>query len=385
MDHVTIDKVKELAQVNKPHCISIFIPTRRSGQEVKEMLDQKELKNHVQDIQQKLENLQLKPREIEELLQPVKDLLEDTGFWTQQYEGLAIFRNHDRFEYYSLPVSFESFNYVADHFYPMPLIPYLNEEGRFYLLALSLGEVKLYEGTAHRIKDLELDELLPDRLEEVVGFDIKEKQLQYRAGIDEKGRANFHGHGLSSEEFDKIEALKFFRAVNDGVMQYLHDKKAPLILATVDYLVPIYKEANDYKYLQEDFIPGNPEHEDPKNLHKKGMEIIKGFFEKDRKEKAGMFEEMLSNKKASYKEEEIVPAAINQRIDTLFVKKGEALWGMYNKESDRIMVREVQTEYSPCLLNMAAMHTLLNSGNVFLMESDEMPEPNSKLNALFRF
>ncbi len=385
MDYISLEKVKELASINKPHCISIFMPTHRSGQEVKEMLDQKELKNHVKAIQEKLEKLRLKEAEMEKLLQPINELLEDKEFWTRQNEGLAIFRNHDQFEYYSLPTPFESLNYVADHFYPLPLTTHLNKEGRFYMLALSLGEVKLYEGTAHRIKDLELDELLPESLEEVVGFDIKEKQLQYKSGIDEKGRAKFHGHGVSNQEFDKLEALKYFRAVNDGVMKHLRNKKEPLVLAAVDYLVPIYQEANNYQNLQEKFVPGNPEQAGPEELHEKSLEIVESYFTKNRKEKAKVFEEMLSNKKASYKEEEIIPAAINQRVDTLFVKKGETLWGFYDKESNRIKVREVQTEHTPCLLNMAAMHTLLNGGNVFTVKADEMPEPASRLNALYRF
>jgi hypothetical protein len=37
------------------------------------------------------------------------------------------------------------------------------------------------------------------------------------------------------------------------------------------------------------------------------------------------------------------------------------------------------------LLNMAAVHTILNNGSAYVIDKDKMPEPSSKLNAIFRF
>ncbi len=385
MDHITVHKIKELAQVNEPQCISIFIPTYRAGMEVNEKIDQKHLKNQVKKVRNELEVLGLKERDIEGLIKPINDLVEDTGFWKLQSDGLAIFRNRGMFEYYTLPVLFEPLVHVADHFYPMPLIPYINNGIKFYLLTISQRGVKFFEGFPHHINEVDVKDLLPERLEEVVGFDFEEKHLQYRSGSDERGRATYHGHGIASQETYKAEILKYFRAINNGIMEFLHDKKLPLILAAVDYLVPIYREANSYKYLHKDFIAGNPEHEDPVLLHEKSIDLLRDNIESDRKEKATIFEQALAAKKASFKEQEIIPAAITGRIDTLFVQKGATMWGIYDKESNSIQERDKEAAHSNCLLNMAAMHTILNSGKVYLMEPGEMPESSSKLNAIFRY
>jgi hypothetical protein len=385
MKNITLDRIKELAQINEPQCISIFIPTYRAGMEVNSMIDQKHLKNQVKKIRKELESQKLKERDIGELLQPLNELVENSGFWKLQSDGLVIFRNRLFFEYYTLPVLFEPFVNIADHFYTMPLIPYINDGVKFYLLAISLHGVKFFEGYPHQITEVEVKDLLPQRLEEVVGFDFEEKHLQYRSGNDDRGRATYHGHGSTSQEEAKMEILKYFRAINTGVMELLRDKNYPLILAAVDYLVPIYREANDYKHLYRDFITGNPQHEDPVLLHEKARELLRDYYDSDRKEKIISFEQALSLQKASYKEEEIVPAAISGRIDTLFVKKGETLWGIYDQESGRIMKRDREAAQNSCLLNMAAMHTIFNSGRVFLLESDDMPEPASRLNAILRY
>lgn len=381
---LTLHKFKTLARVNEPHCISIFIPTHRAGQEVNEKIDQKNLKNQVKEIRHKLESWQVKDKDIHQLLEPIEALVDDTSFWKYQSDGLAIFRNNDQFEYFTVPVYFEAFNYLSDHYYLKPLIPYLNQDERFYLLALSLHEVKLYEGFAHRIDKLDVHDLLPENLEKAVGYDYKQKYLQFRSGHTGGEKAMFHGHGEGKDDA-REEVLKFFRAVNDGVMKVLHDETVPLVLATVDYLFPLYREANEYNYLYDRFIAGNPEHSDPVLLHEKAMELLDGVFDRKKKEKLEKFEKALSDNLASYKVNEIVPAAVNQRVDTLFAKNLDEVWGMLDREHNDVITEEFKTKHNAGLMNLAAVHTILNNGNVYLMDAAEMPGETGHLNALFRY
>jgi hypothetical protein len=61
------------------------------------------------------------------------------------------------------------------------------------------------------------------------------------------------------------------------------------------------------------------------------------------------------------------------------------LWGIYDKNTNKIITRDEKNGQNSCLLNMAAVHTILNNGSAYLMDADKMPEPSSKLNAIFRF
>ena len=386
MNKFTQDTFNELAQIQQPHSISIYIPTHRAGKEVNEKIDQLNLKNQLQKVTKELEFWKLGNREIDQLMAPVKKLLDDTGFWNSQSDGLVIFRNMNRFEYYTLPVVFEEFAYVSDHFYLKPMISYLNDDGKYYLLALSLSEVKFYEGFPHQINEVVMDDLLPEKLQDVVGYDFEEKHLQVRSGQTSANtnEGMYHGHGKGNED-EKPEILKYFRAINNGLMEMIKNKRRPLILACVDYLFPLYREVNEYQNLRDDFIPGNPEHEDPVLLHEKARELLNDYFTRDRESLKNTFEQALSNNLASYKEEEIIPSAFNKRIETLLVRNRENIWGVFDIESNTVKPREQQSQYKSCMLNFAAVHTMLNGGKVYLMESDEMPEPKSKLNAIFRF
>lgn len=385
MNHITLDDFKKLAQKHQPHCVSIFIPTHRAGQEVNQRIDQRMLKNKLKTVRQQLEEYQLNDGEIDKLLQPAAALLTHGDFWKNRSDGLALFISPDEFVYYSLPVSFNTFSLVSTHHYLLPLIPYLNNEGRFYLLALSLNEVKLYAGSPHHLDEVEeAAQHLPAGMEDVLGDDNTQRNLQFRTQQSGGEHTMYHGHGAGKDDA-KMETMKYFRAINDGLLKILHNEKVPLVVAAVEYLVPIYAEANDYKYLWEDSIAGNPERENLAELHKKAWELLADHFDSERHEKSDLFEGALANKRAAYKMDEVVPAAINQRVDTLFVSKGDEVWGTFDRAQNDIRIENEKTEHNTGLLNLAATHTLLNGGRVFVMPPDKMPESTSKLNALFRY
>jgi hypothetical protein len=384
MEIISKDKFKEFARIKKPNCISIYIPTHRTGEEVSKMMDQKTLKNKLKELGGEVSLKQLSDSEKENLFKPVNELIEDHEFWRHQSDGLAIFINQDEFHYYRLPVYFEEFSYVSDHFYLKPLLPYMNDNAQFYLLTLSLKGARLFEGFAHQIDEIDMDDLFPAGFKDSVGYDYVEKNLQFHTGESGNDKAIYHGHGKGKEE-EKSETLKFFRDINDGLMELLRDKEAPLVLAAVDFLVPLYREVNEYKNLVDEFIPGNPEHEDIILLHEKARDMLKEYFNRHRKEKIAAFEKALSDAKASFKEEEIVPAAVNQRVDTLFVRNREDLWGLFDIEKNKALIHDKKSGQNVCLLNLAAVHTILNGGDVFLLDAEEMPEPASKLNAIFRY
>jgi len=59
--------------------------------------------------------------------------------------------------------------------------------------------------------------------------------------------------------------------------------------------------------------------------------------------------------------------------------------GIYNLEKRHVRVDEKPLPSSVSLLNKAAIKTFLNGDQVYLLEKDEMPNPYSKVNALFRY
>lgn len=71
-----------------------------------------------------------------------------------------------------------------------------------------------------------MDDLFPASFRDSVGHDYEEKNLQYHTGQARNDKAMYHGHGKGKDDA-KPEILKFFRDINNGLMEFLHDKDAP--------------------------------------------------------------------------------------------------------------------------------------------------------------
>lgn len=154
----------------------------------------------------------------------------------------------------------------------------------FYLLILDLNKVKLFEASRDNFNEISLN-VIPRNLKEATGKDEFEKQLQSHSssGISEKsGKRIFHGHGEGKDHnTDKI--IHFFRIVDKGINKILPKDKFPLVIAGVDYLLPIYKKISNYPVLIEKGIIGSPERVDIKELHKKSLPIVASYYLKSEK------------------------------------------------------------------------------------------------------
>ncbi len=374
----------ELADYRGANCVSIFLPTHRKGMEVNRREDEILLKNMLKDISDQLEASGFSKAEADNYLGPAYALLENTTFWNNLSDGLVLFIGDRFFKHYTLPIRFEKFTYLADHFYLRPLMPLYNGDGRFFLLALTQDEVRFFEGTRYSLKDLYVEDITPNRLEEVVGYDYEQKSLQFHSAQQGLGRAMFHGRGEGKDE-DKTEIRDYFKAINDGLMKMLREETAPLIVACVDYLFPIYREANTYPHLYQENISGSVERDNSVTLHEKAWRMLEPYFQKTRQEQVTLFNELMSTQRVASQVEDIVPAAVNGRIDTLFIQNQKDVYGMFNPTSQNIQWDNEKRSDNMSLLNLAAIKTFQQGGKVFLMEPEEMPLKNMLANAIFRF
>ncbi len=265
------DDLLRLSGYHNKSCISIYIPTHRIGVETLNGQDSLNLKNQLKQIRNKLSLHGMNSREIEKLLNPVMGLVNDADFWRHQSDGLAVFVSENIFEKYTVPVKFEEFYYLSSEFYLKQLFPLFNNNGHFFLLTLKKDGVRLYEGNKYGLVEADIEGLVPSRLEDSVGYDYEQKQLQFRTQLGGNKPGSFHGHG-ESESRDKNELLVFFREVDKGIMSKLHDKQdSPLVLCCLDYMFPVYKEACTHKNLFPQFISNNPADLDNRSLHERAM------------------------------------------------------------------------------------------------------------------
>ncbi len=376
---------RELANMHSNNCISIYIPTYRSGEPVDSGEGQLRLKNSLQAVRKILQERGLNSREAKGIIGPIEELLDETHFWRNQSDGLAVFSNGESMQYFNLPVHFDEQIYISDHYLLLPVIPYFNDNGIFHLLPLSLQMVRLYECSRHSLSEIITEGETPGRLEDVVGYDFEQSSLQHRSGQGGTEGAMYHGQGAGKDDKPK-ETEKFLRAVDAAVMNLLGDDKAPLVLACVDEHYSLYKEITNHPALFGEHVSGNPDESDILTLHEKAWSLVEGHFREQREKRKKEFQDQSATGKAVTDIRKIIPAAVDGRIDTLFIEEGKDLFGVYDETKRKIELAEPgNRSYQVSLFNLAAMNTLLKGGRVFLYSADDMPLQETEINALLRY
>ncbi|MDT0690493.1 hypothetical protein RM549_11905 [Salegentibacter sp. F188] len=380
---ISQEEFKKITDFKKDTCVSIFIPTQRGGKEVLEQKNKKHLKSTWDQVKRELESQNVSAEEIKNIGKPIEDLLNKPDFWRHQSDGLAIFSSEGFFEKYTVPVNFEAHHYISNHFYIKPLAPLTTDEGRFYLLAVQQDKVEFFEATKNTIGEVYVEDLTPSRLEDRVGYDYEEKNRKTVTQNSSMGTSTSHGYDAANRD-DKNEILRFFNAIDKGLKEILHDENVPLVVACQDYLFPIYKEANSYKNLFDQVVPGNPSDADMFGLHEKALKIMEPHLEKKKRSKLESYGELTPDKTSS-SISDIVPAAFEGKVDTLFLENRSEIWGSYDEKNRKVEVREEQSKDNTSLMNLAAAKVIETGGSVFLIESAFMPDKEAKVNAIFRY
>jgi hypothetical protein len=264
-------------------------------------------------------------------------------------------------------------------------MPMFVGDGNFYLLMLERSNVKLYECTQHSFTEIKIDDCIPETKQDVVGYDYEQKNLQFRTGQAGEGRAMYHGQEAATGK-RKNEIKKYLRAINDGLAPLLKEETMPMLIAAQDPLFDMYKEVNTYPNVMEQNLKINFGDTNIYEAHELAWESISSVFDQTRKDKIALFLDEQGTGKTAIGIGEIIPAAFNGKVDALFCENRSDIFGNYKEENSSITVTQSEEDDNTIsLMNVAAVKTFLNGGEVYLLDKEEMPNPNSRINALYRY
>ncbi|MBW6473523.1 MAG: hypothetical protein K0B14_10390 [Anaerolineaceae bacterium] len=383
MDKITINELKSLSEVEGKNCVSIFLPTHRAGKETEQ--DPIRFKNLLRGVEKQLLEDGVRRPEVEKILVSAENLLIESGFWRQQSEGLAVFISQDHFYTFRLPVQFDELIVISSTFHLKPLLPFFARDGHFYVLALSQNQIRLLEGTRHTVDEIDTEDTLPN-LAKAMEYEHYHKDLQFHTGTAARqsgeSAAMFHGHDPSDD--DKKRILRWFHKVDEALSTVFSEEKSPLVLVGVDYLIPLYKQANSYPHLIDHAIYGNPEELSATEIHQKTWPLIVPRFTEDEEKAYWKYHELKNQDRTAKTIDEILFAAHQGRIETLFVGIGEQIWGDYDLEKQVLEIHHAHESGDHDLLNVAAIQTILNGGIVYAVGIEKVPD-GTLLAAIFRF
>jgi hypothetical protein len=385
METLAIDQLRILAQQTQNPSISIFMPTHRAGRETQQ--DPIRLRNLLRETENRLQEQGMRTPDIAALLQPAQDLLDDGVFWQHQQDGLVLYVAAGDFHVFHLPYSVDEQVVLDETYYFKPILPTFTNNGRYYILAISQDEVRLFEGTRHSVQEMELPKGTPGSMEEALQFDDQEKQLQFHTGTAQGGmRAGmFHGHG-QGDEVQKERIERYLNLVDAGLKPWYKNVQAPLVLAGVDYLLPIYHKVSEYANIVPGGVTGNPENLRADELQAQTWPLVDSHFQQELDAVVEQYHQFVGTGEATHDIEEAVSAAYFGRVDKMIVAVDAQVWGEFDQETGTVVQHsdEQKRESDIALLDAAAMQTLLNGGSVYGLQQADMPA-GSPVIAVFRY
>lgn len=372
MDLLTAADLRALVERREAHGVSIYMPTQAGGPAVRE--NSIRFKDRVSEAEEALRAGGMRAAETRALLEPAYALQRDARFWENQALGLALFLAPGYARHFRAPLRFPDLAVVARAFHIKPLLPLLMEGGRFYILALSHHGVRLYLCTRHSVSDV-TPESMPAGLEAVTGEIEPLDQLAYTGTTPRSrgGRARFPGHGVEEEKTQK-RVFEYFNEVDNRLRAVWREDRAPLVLAGVEYLFPLFRQASEYPNILPEGILGNAHLADAQALHARAWKLIEPGYAEARQTAADRYHAAHRNNRTTDRIEEALPAAHDGRVAELFVAVNRQVWGQYDWESGTALsLHEKPEALDVDLLDVAASETLRRKGFVYALDAADIP------------
>lgn len=369
-------------------CLSIYMPTHRAGKATEQ--DPIRLKNLLTKADTMLEEWGMDTRARKTFLEPAHRLLndEERDFWYHQNDGLGLFIGEDTFHTFRLPVEFDETVVVNTRFYVTPLLPAISHENQFYILSLSQGGVRLLHGTRYKVSEVELTGM-PLSLDESLNNDGFDNQLQARSigsGAPGGRQTAFYSAGSDDDAKLKDKVREFLRDLDRGIAKLMNGTDAPLVLVGVEYIQSLYREASNYSLLVDEGIEGSPDIFSDKVMHERAWQLVEPLFKTGRNKALASYTQLAGqgDTRAIDDLEDILKAALYERIDTLLVKRGVHRWGTFDPTTAVATFHDTAQPGDEDLLDYAVAHTLKNSGTVYTLDTEEM-SINTDIAALLRY
>jgi hypothetical protein len=385
-----LDDLKAILSAEGP-CLSVYLPLSRASKEGINP-SRKENELHWKECLRRLE------AKSDQFGSAGRELLDSVRNWnavTLESEeepaangcrSIAVFRSPTIFRVSLLDAHVARRSVLAPHFYILPLLAEFGRNGIFYLLALSLKNVRLLRCTRHSAEEVPLIAGTATNFDEWMN-QAKPDRLAVNNSVT-GGTQNQRGpYALAPKGADqdaKYEyLLHFFKQLDRGVSETLKGHARPLVLCATEQELALYRDVNSYPYLVSEEVRGAPNSMKSGEMHARAIDAIDAAY-------MARIEEVLANWNhraggtASNRLKDIVAAAHEGRVLTLLVSDSAEQIGTFDETTQTAKGRETGTTSDEDLLNDAASQTILHAGEVLVTPHNKMPN-GAPLAALFRY
>jgi hypothetical protein len=250
--------------------------------------------------------------------------------------------------------------------------------------ALGLGGVHLFEGSRYRLQPREVPDA-PLGIEDTQRFLELEKQLHAKGGPrrDAARTAIYHGHGAGREVAGE-RIVEYVREVDRAVMAALGQARLPLVLAGVEHVLAAFRAVTSHGQVLDGAVDGSPGDLSEDRLHAAAWPLVEPVALRRRAEDLERYAQAEGKGMVVTDLEDVLMAALQGRIEALFVARGELRWGRFAPETGETRLHRTAKPGDEDLLDRAVAETYRTGGSFYTLPLDEMPGAKA-VAALTRF
>jgi hypothetical protein len=356
--------LEALLAPQEPPCVSVFLPTSRPATHADG--DGVRLRNLLRQAEERL------PASVDRavLIEPFADAARPDAEG-RPARGLALFRSVAFFARHWLPTPVPEKVVVADTFHVRPLLRFLQDDRRYYVLALGRNHVAFYEGTPYSLEPVEVAGLPASLDEAEPGPKEGPAFLQRRrAG---RGRTSFHG-----------DLPRFFRAVDRALWPRLRGERSPLILVGVAAHWPAYRAVSRYPHVAALGIEGNAADLGVAELRERAAAHAREIFRARDERVLRDFARARRRGLGAVGVEAVAAHAARGRVRLLLLPGGVPVWGSLDAVSGQVTRADGPVENKDDVLDDLAEVVLRRGGDVMALPAERMPD-GSEAAALLRW
>ncbi len=378
------DYAARLFDSGHPPCLSLYQPTHRHHPDNQQ--DPIRFGNLVKVLEESLKQ-QLPKDEIRHLLEPFLALANDRDFWNHCLDGLAVLCAKGIFRVYKLHRPVAELAIVADSFHIKPLMRVLQSADRYHVLGLNRQAIKLFEGNRDALDEIEPAQGVPRTITEALGEELTEphRTVASYGGVGGGQAPMHHGHGGKESEVD-IDAERFFRAVDRGVLEH-HSQPSglPLILAALPEHHHVFHELSSNPFLIDESIDIHPDAlSSIEELARRAWLLIEPSYQA---RLAALVEQFGSAKSRGLGDDELAQvarAAVEGRVATLLIEARREVPGRIDAATGDIEFADLEHPEIDDVLDDLGTLALKKGGQVIIVPTERMPTETG-IAAIYRY
>ena len=351
------DEIEALAAYRGAPAVSIYL--RTSAVTEGAGADRIELKNLLKEAITQLEAAETDKRLLWPIEEAVTALVEDDAFWALQANSLAIFAAPDRVLTFRLPNKLTNMVEVSDRFHLKPLLRAVTFPHHAYVLAISMGAVRLVEVSA----DLPPHDVAVPGLPRDAASALGRRSHTERSGPMRSGEATSE-HAI---------LVRYSRAVDQALRPVLKGSSAPLIVAATEPMASVFRNASSYGHVAQQTISGSADDAPDHVLAAEARAVLDTIYAEEIAGLGALFAARAAHGRGTTDVAQAARAATYGAVDTLLVDIDTTVSGRVDDADGAVTFSDTPDVVNYGVVDEIARRVLRAGGRVVAVRRDDIP------------